>query len=207
MAKDFTDYILMVLDSGDRVYHQVHLRHQKGKLYNPELVDFKTAVPHGTSFIAQPVNGHKYLLNLDRAYRVKWAPWKKVLVRPAVKIKFKKKGIEYVRVKKPLFPLKVYATLKELVRSKKVGLLIYQEPNPPITVEDKVPVKWFCSACDFETDSASGIKVHISAKHKDATIKPPGVLNKIEKRVIRAAEPIEPMHISRIHQPSGVMKG
>ena len=168
MAKDFTDYILMVLDSGDRVYHQVHLRHQKGKLYNPELVDFKTAVPHGTSFIAQPVNGHKYLLNLDRAYRVKWAPWKKVLVRPAIKIKFKKKGVEYVKIKKPLFPLKVYATLKEFARSKKVGLLFYQEP------------------CN-----------HKCSKHPECQGDAP----------CHAPDFVEPMHISRIHQPSGEMKG
>jgi len=149
VAKDFTDYILMVLDSGDRVYHLVHLRNAKGCKINGNIY---------------PMNDHKYVLNLDRAYRVKWAPWKKVLVRPAVKIKFKKKGVEYVKIKKPLFPLKVYATLKEFARSKKVGLLFYQEP-----------CNHKCSACNIDCKTIP--------------------------------EKVEPMHISRIHQPSGEMKG
>ena len=130
MAKDFTDYVIMVLGSGDRVYHLVHLRNAKGCKIDGNIY---------------PMNSHKYVLNLDRAYRINWAPWKKLVV------------------KKPYWK-NFYRPLIELIRSKKIGLLIYQEP-----------CNHRCSGCD-----------------KDCTIIP---------------EKIEPMHISRIHQPSGVMKG
>jgi hypothetical protein len=191
MAKEFTDYIIMVLGSGDRVYHLVHLRYQKGKLYNPEKEDFKKAIPFEPS--TTTIDGHKYLLNLDRAYRVNWTPWKKFVIKKRYWKNF-------------------YKPLIELTRSKKVGLLLYQEPNPPVIVEDKIPIRWLCSACDFETESPSGIKIHIKAKHTDEkgnikTIEPPEVINKIVRRTVGAREPTAPMHISRIHQPSGVMKG
>jgi len=189
MAKDFTDYVVMVLDSGDRVYHLTHLRNDKeckidGRPY--------------------PANGHNYLLNLDRAYRIKWAPWKKMDRNPPYGMRIM--GRMWM---KPWWPL---WAVNELLRSKKIGLLIYQEPNPPVIVEDKVPIRWLCSGCDFETESPSGIKIHIKAKHTDEkgninTIEPPEVINKITKRTVGAPEPIAPMHISRIHQPSGVMKG
>ncbi len=149
MPKDYTDYVLMVLGSGDRVYELVHLRFQKGKLYNPQLVSFQKALPLGPRFIAQPVNGHKYLLNLDRAYRVNWAPWKKLVI------------------KKPYWK-NFYKPLLEFARAKKVGLLFYQEP-----CDHK------CSKCP-DKDGAKCQSI---------------------------PDLIEPMHISRIHQPSGVMKG
>jgi hypothetical protein len=130
MPKDFTDYVLMVLDSGERVYHLVHLRNAKGCKINGNIY---------------PMNDHNYLLNLDRAYRVNWAPWKKWVV------------------KKPYWR-NFYKPLIELTRSKKIGLLFYQEP-----------CNHKCSAC------------------------------KIDCKTIPAK--VEPMHISRIHQPSGEMKG
>jgi hypothetical protein len=131
MAKDFTDYVIMVLDSGDRVYHLVHLRNGKGC-----KIDGNT----------YPMNDHKYLLNLDRAYRINWAPWKKLVVR------------------KPYWK-NFYRPLIELTRSKKIGLLIYQEP-----------CNHKCSKCP-------------------------------DKDCSKLPSLVEPMHISRIHQPSGVMKG
>jgi len=146
MAKEYTDYILMTLGSGERVYDTVHLRYHKGKLYNPDMVDFKKALPFGVGFIAQPLNGHKYLLNLDRAYRINWAPWKKFII------------------KKPYWK-NFYKPLIELTRSKKVGLLFYQEP-----------CNHKCSKC-------------------------------LDKDCSKIPNMVEPMHISRIHQPSGEMKG
>ena len=154
MAKEYTDYILMTLGSGERVYDTVHLRYHKGKLYNPDMVDFKKALPFGVGFIAQPLNGHKYLLNLDRAYRINWAPWKKLVI------------------KKPYWK-NIYRPLIELTRSKKIGLLIYQEPCTQN-----------CPTCQY--------------KDKDVCL---DVFGKPIPQLI------SPMHISRIHQPSGVMKG
>jgi len=134
MAKEFTDYVLMILDSGDRVYHLVHLRNGKGCKIDGNIY---------------PMNGHKYLLNLDRAYRVNWAPWKKLVV------------------KKPYWK-NFYRPLIELTRSKKIGIIFYQEP------------------CD-----------HKCSKHPECQGDTP----------CHAPDFLEPMHISRIHQPSGVMKG
>jgi len=139
MAKDFTDYVIMVLDSGDRVYHLVHLRNGKGC-----KIDGNT----------YPMNDHKYLLNLDRAYRINWAPWKKLVI------------------KKPYWK-NFYRPLIELTRSKKIGLLIYQEPCTQN-----------CPTCQY--------------KDKDVCL---DVFGKPIPQLI------SPMHISRIHQPSGVMKG
>jgi hypothetical protein len=139
MAKDFTDYILMVLDSGDRVYHLVHLRNAKGCKIDGNIY---------------PMNDHKYLLSLDRAYRINWAPWKKLVIR------------------KPYWRY-FYQPLIELTRSKKIGLLIYQEPCTQV-----------CSACQYK---AKDVCLDVFGKPI-----PPFV---------------EPMHISRVHQPSGVMKG
>lgn len=117
----------MIFDSGDRVYHLSHVRNRK---------DLKlAAIRH---------NGHRYLFNMDRAYRVKWAPW-----------------IELNR-----------HVLAELVRSKKIGLLLYQEP-----------CKRDCAEC-----KARGDKRYIDVYPNCY----PG---------------IEPMHISRVHQPSGEMRG
>lgn len=162
MPKDYTDFVLMIFGAGDRVVHYVHLRN---RTYQPL---------NGRTY---PANGHKYALNLDRAYRIRWAPWPKW------------------NIKKPGW------SIKEIFRSKKIGLLLYQEP-PPAT-EIRIVTDCECS-CGFKGATMPGTKVHVSkAGGEGHTIKE---IVSIELRNI-AKEPIEPMHISRIHQPSGVMKG
>ena len=183
MAKEYTDYILMTLGSGERVYDTVHLRYHKGKLYNPDMVDFKKALPFGVGFIAQPLNGHKYLLNLDRAYRINWAPWKKLVV------------------KKPYWK-NFYKPLIELTRSKKVGLLFYQEPGEEPLIEVPIIIDCECS-CGFKGKNKTGTKVHVKAKGEGHILKN---ITEIHYE-LPAKKPVEPMHISRIHQPSGEMKG
>lgn len=133
-SRDFTDYVVMVFDSGERVYHLGHIQSFKGKNAGGKEIQ-------GTPY---PFGGHKYLLNLDRAYRIKWAPWKKIAWKHPRQ------------------------TFKELLRSKKIGLLLYQEP-----------CNNNCSKCPDE----------------DGT------------KCKSIPDLIEPMHVSRIHQPSGVMKG
>ena len=123
MVKDYTDFIIWIFDSKERVYHARHIRNFNGKNFKGEEYDKK---PYH-------YNGHNYHLNLDRAYRFKWAMWKK----------WNPKVYGY------------FGSIKELVRSKKIGILLYQEPK----------------------DSLHGIEI-----------------------------PIEPLHVSRIHQPTGVMK-
>ena len=117
MPKDYTDVVLMILDSQERLYHLIHLRN-RGELHL-----------NGNTY---PLNGNKYALELSSAYRMKWTPWKKIVMRPDKRtIKFRtvnKKRVKYIRITKPLVPIKVYSTLKEFIRSKKIGLLIYQEP-------------------------------------------------------------------------------
>ena len=127
--KDYTDYVVMILDSGERLFHLYHIRNKKD-------LSLK-AIAH---------NGHKYQFNMDRALRIKWAPWRK----------YNKQH-----------PFRIF---HELIRSKKIGLLLYQEP------------------C---THKCSGCKLRVA--DQDACMKIPALT--------------EPMHISRIHQPSGMMKG
>jgi len=178
MAKDFTDYILFICDAGERVYHIEHKRSFNGK-------DVK-----GEEYEKHPyeLNNHKYQLNLDRAYRIRWAPWKKIIRFPHYKVPIKaewyfgtiKKGTDdkirvlyekipvlITKTKKPIFSLNVYATLKELFRAKKIGIIFYQEP----CTHD-------CSTCPHKLDVPCPVPLLI-----------------------------EPMHISRIHQPSGEMRG
>lgn len=176
MAKEFTDYIPMILESGERVYHLRHIRTRKDSKWNGKTIE---------------VHGHHYLLNLDRAYRVNWAPWKKLIV------------------KKPYWK-NFYKPLVELTRSKKVGLLLYQEktqePGPFLTKEIKTPIGWACPICNAPGKSESGVKRHMTIKHKGTKLAVK-VEYKGELITIPTFKPIEPMHISRIHQPSGVMKG
>ncbi len=176
MPKDYTDYVLVVLDAGDRVYHLKHIRSTKevrDKNERRELVDER--------------NSHKYLINLDRAYRTAWKPWKKVKRRgPKTKLvkaewyfggdkeTVEKNGVKKVRrlytkeavkikvQKKPLVSLMPIATVREFLRSKKVGIIFFKEPCTQR-----------CSTCP--------------SKDKDNC--PTGL--------------IEPMHISKMHQPSG----
>lgn len=138
MAKDYTDYIAMILDSGERVYHIMHIRNRKD-------INLKTL----------PWNGHHYVFNQDRAFRIKWVPWRY------------SEDVRKFERRKWLRPVRV---LQEIIRSKKVGLLLYQEP-----CTNK------CSSCP------------LLKADKDACQKIP--------------DRVEPMHISRIHQPSGEMRG
>jgi hypothetical protein len=121
-TKEFSDYIIMVLDSKERVYHMFHLRYTKDMKMNMK--------PFGV----MGQHEHNYCLNLDRAYRIRWAPWKK--------LDFKKR-------------FWFIYFFKELIRSKKIGLLLFQEPTDPL----------------------HGVNV-----------------------------PVQPIHVSRIRQPSGEMR-
>jgi len=165
MVKDYTDYLLVILDSGERVYHLVHLRNAKGCKINGNLY---------------PLKEHKYLLNLDRAYRIKWAPWKKI------------------DKNKPWWPL---WSIRELVRGKKIGMLLYQERGKESLIETHIIVDCECS-CGFKGKTMAGTKIHVKAAGEEHILK-----NITEAHYEMPMTPIEPMHISRIHQPSGEMKG
>jgi hypothetical protein len=159
MAKEYTDYLFMMLSSGDRVYDLEHARCVKGRLLFDSLLPIQngpgsrplktpdTPIKYAPGLWVQ-MNGHKYLLNLDRAYRINWAAWKKLVI------------------KKPYWK-NFYKPILELVRSKKVGILYYQEP------------------CN-----------HKCSKHPECQGEKP----------CRAPDLVEPMHISKIHQPSGEMR-
>jgi len=133
-GKDYSDILIVVLDAGERIYHLDHRHNYKGSKLNGSTYE---------------LNGRKYILNLDRAYRIRWAPWKKLIV-----------GKPYLK--------NISRFFNELTRSKKIGLLLYQEP-----CTNK------CSTCKDEGG---------------------------EKCKLIPTE-IDPMHISRIHQPSGRMIG
>jgi hypothetical protein len=139
MAKDFTDFIIWIYDSGERIVHYKHLRNRL-ELKNGK----RTSIIQGKTY---PYEGNKYVLDLDRGYLIRWAPWKKW------------------RLEKPYLKNLVW-TFRELTRSKKIGLLFYQEP-----------CHHQCSKCPIAD--------------KDCTKLP---------------DKIEPLHISHIHQPTGVMR-
>jgi len=132
-------------------------------------------------------NDYKYHFNKDRTMRMKgWTPWKKWDWK------------------------KIIASLKDLLRSKKIGLIVYREPPPPIEIFEDIPDKWLCKHCEFESESEKGIKSHM--KKSDHKILQPyegrdyDIKTKSVKRLLSANEPIEPYHISKIHQPSGELR-
>lgn len=133
-GKDFSDILIVVLDAGERIYHLDHRR------------NLKTSKLNGTLYIH---NGHKYLLNLDRCFKGKWAPWKKFLAR------------------KP-YLTNTYRFFNEVARSKKIGMLLFQEPCTNR-----------CASCN----------------------------DKDGEKCKKIPDIIEPIHTSRIHQPSGRMMG
>lgn len=146
MIKDFTDYVMVIFDAGDRVFHLVHLKNGKGIDINHKQY---------------PRNSHKYVLELDRAYKVRWVPWPRI-------IKGKKNRVD------------IYLTLRELFRSKKVGMLLYQEP---CTLK--------CALCKVE---------NIPVEPSERSYQKCMALKVIPEKV-------EPIHISRVHQPSGEVRG
>jgi len=175
MSKDFTDFIVYIHDAGHRIYHIYHVRH--GKTGRGEVVDLNNA--------EFPYNGYKYVLELDRAYPVRWAPWSHVIKLGPKPIKVKEEWfigtvngkiaripVLAKRTKPRRFSVDIGQTISELVRSKKIGLLRYQ-----------MPCTHQCSTC---------------------------VQGKADPEYCKTMPEdgrVYPMHISRTHQPSGELRG
>ena len=170
MAKDFTDYVALILEAEKRVYHLYHFREKETR--------DKEVIVH---------NGREFEYARDRAFRIKWAPWKKT------------------NILRPIW------SSNELIRSKKVGLLLYHEPLPsePLIreIQHKTPKEFICKECGFTTVHDRGIKAHIKQRHKRDDF---GALTRVGFDVRIEKVPyyprVHPIHISRMHQPSGVMK-
>lgn len=175
MAKDFTDYVALILEAEKRVYHIYHLRANKTS-------EMET-IPH---------NKREYVFDRDRAFRVKWKPW------------------PVIDWSKPVWAIPGYF-VNELIRSKKVGLLLYHEPLPSgpkyREVAHKVPKDYTCKTCGFVTKHQNGIKVHMRSRHKLKDYGPQiKVAFDVTVEKVPYFDPILPIHISRMHQPSGVLK-
>jgi hypothetical protein len=173
MGKDYSDYVCVVYGGGERVRHVEHIRQIKK---DAEVLSFK-------------YNGNTYLVNKDRAMRLKGhQPWK------------------HWGWDDPLF------YLQEMVRSKKVAALLYREPSygpAKELIERRIPKAYVCKECGYRSEKVKAVKMHILGKHK---VKEPGPLVKIEYEVQTTTKPgkahvLEPMHINRIRQPSGRMIG
>lgn len=171
MPRDYTDYVVEVFGAGERVFHIDHFRQLK---HDPEVTEFE-------------YNGRKYLLNKDRAMRVKWAPWKKW------------------DWKKPVW------SVNEFFRTRKIGLIVYREPpEKPTELEEvitEVPESYSCKICDFRHREERVLKGHVTKKHKGA--KHHMVIQPVMKQIREMrpkVEQVEPYHISRMHQPSGRLR-
>ena len=154
------------------------------------FIDHYRQLKKDPEILAFELRGLTYSLNKDRAFRVKgYMPWKKWHSR---------------------HPLR---SINELRRKKKVGLIKYQEPapKPPVylTVTEDVPDYYTCKLCDtFKTEHANAIKSHITRFHKGAKHDMLTILHtkKVTERILQPII-VEPMHISRMHQPSGAILG
>ena len=171
VERDYTDYIAEVFGYGERVFHLEHFRQLR---HDPVVTEFQ-------------VGRCTYLLNKDRAMKVKWAPWKKWNWR------------------KPVW------SVNEFFRTRKIGLIVYREPPPgSLEYEDvitEIPESFKCKICDFKHKEERVLKGHVTKKHKGA--KHQMVVMPVMKQVIEQRPKkviVEPYHISRMHQPSGRLR-
>lgn len=132
-------------------------------------------------------NGRQYVFDRDRAYQVKWAPW--------VKWDWQH----------PLL------SLHEFIRQKRIGMLLEIEPLPSEPeyrdVEHKTAKEFVCKTCGFTTVHARGIKTHMKTRHEITDYgKHIRVGFDIQIEKVPYYPPIQPIHLSRMHQPSGEIR-
>jgi hypothetical protein len=177
MARDFTDYIAFMMGAEKRTFHIIHFVAKKDE--QPASIFTHSEWKPGT-----PI---EFNYDRDRAYRLRWHPWDKV------------------NKKDPLW------TINELARSKKVGILLYHEPHPQDPfyreVKTKAAKEYVCTECEFKTVHLQGIKTHLRRLHKTKDYGKHirvGFETKTER--VPYYPVIEPLHLSRMHQPSGELK-
>ena len=111
-----------------------------------------------------------------------------------------------------------FRSLREMLRSKKIGVISYREPRTPLApmfqdVETKIPVGYSCKICadkdtPFITKHERSMKGHATRFHKRAKY---DMITHIEYNThvekVQVMETVEPFHVSRMHQPSGRLVG
>jgi len=153
-----------------------HIYHFRSKKNDPEPPD---TITH---------NDREYVFDRDRAFQIrKWAPWKKV------------------DGKHP------FRSMNELMRSKRVGLLLYHETikkEPLIRyIKHKKAREYICKECGFTTVHLRGMKTHMKTRHKLAEFNDKIRIGfDITTEEVKYYPAIQPIHISRVHQPSGEIR-
>jgi len=152
-TKEYTDYVVTIWGFDERAFTDVHVQIIKnngsnGKARQVSCMEAKPyiALPGDAPLPAIKQRSVKYLFEgyQDWAFSTKFAPWRKVNFSHPVK------------------------TVKELIRTKRIGHLHYKEPCNQV-----------CTDCSKYQSSYPNC-------HPDG---------------------IEPLHFSRIHQPSGRLYG
>ena len=134
--------------------------------------------------------GYPYEFKRDWSYLFRLAPWQK----------WDKKH--------------PFRSLFEILRSKKIGVLFFNEPMPDevemMEVKRERTLDWSCKLCDeqghpFVTEHERAAKGHVSRRHRGAKFDVI-MIPRIESYTESVIKPIPPFHHSRIHQPSGEMR-
>lgn len=134
--------------------------------------------------------GLPYVFQRDWSYLIKWAPWRKWDSKHPIK------------------------SLIELFRAKKIGALFFDEPHPDdvvmMDVKRENTLDWSCKLCEengtpFVTAHERAAKGHVSRKHLGAKFEMI-MVPRIESVTEQVPAPIMPMHMSRMHQPSGELR-
>lgn len=189
MMKRYTDYLALVFGSGDRIYHMEHFRNDKTDTLNMSVKE---------------INNHTYRMVLDRAYRINWATWSKVIANDMGRWEepwyFKREDGKVARKtvsreRPPRMPINVHKTMNEVIRSKKIGLMLFQEPPPPRQV---IKVTECVCSCGFKGESMKGTRIHVKSKGEGHEL-----IETQEIELVGVKEPIDPFHYSKTELPSG----
>ena len=181
MARDFTDYVVEIHCSGERVYHQAHIR-QLPKDEPVEEYEF---------------NGRIYHINKDRAIRVPgsyhpWRLWDRSRPLYSLREIIRSKKIGVIKYREP--SQVVEPVYQEVERKVPVGY------SCKICAEKK-------GEKPFTTEQERYLKAHVTRKHRGAKAEMVTLVEyrtEIDKVLVK--EVVEPFHMSRMHQPSGRME-
>lgn len=102
--------------------------------------------------------------------------------------------------------------IREAFRTKRVAGILYQEPSfgpARELISTKEPTSYACTECDYKSDTLKQTKMHIIGKHKLKDYAKHIKVTYTTRTAPKASKRhvVYPMHISRIHQPSGRQVG
>ena len=188
MARDFTDYVLEILGSGERACHRHHIRQ----------------LPKDEPVSEYAYNNRNYLVLKDRAKHAPasyhpWRLWDKKQPFKSIREILRSKKIGVISYREPYGAPK--PRYEDVIERVPVGYSC----KICATAEGQ---KAAGTDAPFTTKHSRAMKSHVTRMHKGANhelVTDTEYETVVEK--VEVMETVEPYHISRMHQPSGRLVG